>query len=388
MQAVIHLYRNKSRVFNMLEGLYKYCSDTDYMIDDILWLDESFRDLCDILQSRLLIFRMPEIKDMNLSMIEAAHTGTHRLDKLCDSVRQSVYGEVAGDVSPAALRSDTKEVTVLFSGGKDSAAVAFHYKKLGYKVHLYHAAGVNKAYGDEKRAAQRIADYLGCDLFIDNIRLEGTHRFIEHPLKNYVIANGALHYCLNKGYAPVLATGNFNRSILDMNEFEVCGGDCIEMWDAYKKIIQSVLPEFDLLVPLETNADTFEILRNDWELFSLAVSCMSPFRFREHWKHRTEQKYNVKIFENRCGCCWKCCLEAMWLMDNNEMQYDEPFYLHCIKILENTIKKETGSPADCLQDIWDNYMFYPLEQSKAYEQLMEYEVHHPMKRKKRRKKKK
>ena len=98
-------------------------------------------------------------------------------------------------------------------------------------------------------------------------------------------------------------------------------------------------------------------------------------------------KVGVKIFEHRCGCCWKCCLEAMWLMDNDEMDYDETFYMHCVHILDNTIRKETDAPADCLQDIWDNYMFYPIENSKAYKQLMEYEVHHPEKRKKRRKKK-
>ena len=372
----------------MLEGLYAYVSDTDYMFDDILWLDTSLKELCEILQSRLLIFRMPEIKDMHIPKIEATHTGSHRLDEASTNTNYAIQKEVAGSPSPDALRSDTKEVTVLLSGGKDSAAVAFYYKQLGYKVHLYHATGVNKAYGDEKNAAQRIADYLGCDLYIDRIKLEGTHRFIEHPLKNYVIANGALHYCLEKGYAPVLATGNFNKSILDLNEFEVCGGDCIEMWDVYNSIIQNILPEFRLEVPLETNADTFEILRNDWELFSLAVSCMSPFRFREHWKHRTEQKYGIRLFENRCGCCWKCCVESMYLMDIDSMEYNEEYYLHCVKILENTIKKETGYPPDTLQDIWDNYMFYPIEKSKAYDKLMEYEVHHPAEKKKKRRKKK
>lgn len=336
----------------MLEGLYAYVSDTDYMFDDILWLDESFRELCEVLHSRLMIFRMPEIKDMKIPKLE-----------------------IAGGADSNAPAHDNKEVTVLLSGGKDSAAVAFLYKQRGYKVHLYHAAGVNKAYGDEKKAAQRIADYLGCDLFIDDIQLHGTHRFIEHPLKNYVIANGALHYCLAKGYAPVLATGNFNKSILDVNEFEVCGGDCIEMWDIYNKIVQNIIPEFRLEVPLETNADTFEILRNDWQLFSLAVSCMSPFRFREHWKHRTEQKYGIRLFDNRCGCCWKDCLESMWAMDHDEMEYNETYYMHCVKILENTILKETGAPPESLQDIWDNYMFYPIEESKAYEQFEDYRIH-------------
>lgn len=339
MQRVIHEYRNKSRIFNMLEGLYAYVSDTDYMFDDILWLDESFTTICDILQEHLLIFRKPEIKTFNLPKISESTT------------------------------VPDNEITVCLSGGKDSAAVAYYYKQKGYKVHLYHATGVNKAYGDEKKAAQRIADYLGCDLFIDKIHLEGTHQFIEHPLKNYVIANGALHYALANGYAPVLAFGNFHKSVLDMNEFEVCGGDCIEMWYAYDEIIKTVLPGFRMEIPLETNADTFDILSNDWELFSMSVSCMSPFRFREHWKHRTEEKYNIRLFDNRCGCCWKCCVEAMWLMDFDKSIYDEDFYIHCVQTLARTIKKETGNKAESLQDVWDNYMFYPFEMCKAKEVL-------------------
>ena len=339
MQRVIHEYRNKSRIFNMLEGLYAYVSDTDYMFDDILWLDETFRPLCEVLDSNLVIFRKPEIKTFELPQIQC---------KKCD----------------------TGEITVCLSGGKDSAATAYYYKKKGYKVHLYHAAGVNKAYGDEKKAAQRIADYLGCDLFIDKIRLEGTHRFIEHPLKNYVIANGAIHYCLEMGYSPRISFGNFNKSTLDMNEFEVCGGDCIEMWDIYRQIIQKVLPEFDIEIPLETNADTFHLLQDDWQLFGMAVSCMSPFRFREHWKHRTEQKYGVRLFDNRCGCCWKDCMECAFLMDIGKMEYNETFYIHCMGILAKTVYKETGVKIYDIHDIWDNYMFYPIEQSKAYDILI------------------
>lgn len=335
MQRVIHEYRNRSRIFTMLEGLYAYVSDTDYMFDDILWLDESFTSLCDILQEHLLIFRKPEIKKFNFPEIE---------------------------YKPGK----EKEITVCLSGGKDSAAVAYYYKKKGYTVHLYHATGVNKAYGDEKKAAQRIADYLECDLFIDKILLSGTHKFIEHPLKNYVIANGALHYALAKGYAPVIAFGNFSKSILDMNEFEVCGGDCIEMWQVYEEIIKPVLPDFRIEIPLETNADTFDLLSEDWELFSMSVSCMSPFRFREHWKHRTEEKYNLRIFDNRCGCCWKCIVETTWLMDFDKMEYHEDFYLYGIGILAKTIYKETGNKEEDIQAVWDNYMFYPIEKSKAY----------------------
>lgn len=339
MQRVVHEYRNKSRVFNMLEGLYAYVSDTDYMFDDILWLDESFRSLCDILQEHLLIFRSPELKTFDLPKISR---------KKCDT-------------------NTKKEVVVCLSGGKDSAAAAYYYKMRGYKVHLYHATGVNKAYGDEKNAAKRIAEYLGCDLFIDRLQIVGTHRFIEHPLKNYTIANGAIHFALANDYEPNIVFGNFRKSILDMNEFEVCGGDCVEMWDAYTKIIRTVIPDFQLLLPLETNADTFELLTQDWQLFSMSVSCMSPFRFREHWKHRTENKFNIKLFDNRCGCCWKCCVEAMWLMDFDKMDYNEDYYIHCLEVLAKTIKKETGQWAESIDDIWENYMFYPINLSKAKE---------------------
>lgn len=333
MQIVLHEYRNQSRIFNMLESLYSYISDTD-SFEDVLWLDTSFKDVNDILQQYLLVYRQPRMREFSLPKI-----------------------------SNVATRK--KEITVCLSGGKDSAACAFYYKSLGYKVHLYHAANINKAYGDEKTAAKRIADYLGCDLFTERIQLKGHHRFIEHPLKNYIIANGAIHYCLAMGYAPVIAFGNFNQARLDTNPFEVCGGDCIEMWGAYKKIIHRVIPNFDIRIPLATNADTFRILEKDWKLFELSVSCMSPFRFRAFWKHRCEEQYNIRLFENRCGVCWKCCIEEMWLMDTGKMEYLMSYYMHCISILTSTIYRETGHKPT-YEEIWNNYMWYPIEQSKAF----------------------
>lgn len=344
MQRIIHQYQNSSRLFSMLEGVYAYISE-ERAYEDVLWLDNSFKALCDILESNLYLFTVPKLKHFDYE--ELPH-------KSCDA----------------------KEVVVLLSGGKDSAAAAYYYKKRGYDVHLYHAEGINKAYGDEKKAAQRIADYLGCDLFIDKLLAYGTHPFIEHPMKNYAIANGAIHYALREGFAPTLVTGNFNKSYLDLNEFEVCGGDCVEMWDAYEDIIRRIIPDFSVQLPLETNADTFKLLLEDTELLNLAVSCMSPYRFREHWKHRTEEKYNVRLLQNRCGCCWKCCIEAMWLMDIGRMDYNEEYYKHCIEILEKTIIKETGTQARSIHDLWENYIFYPMEQSKGYDWLSTYITMH------------
>ena len=341
MQKIAHLYTNKSPIFTMIEALYSYVSDMDYMFEEenVLWLDDSFKTLSDILNEYLPVYRKPKMKALDLKNVLYTFKN---------------------------LDTDSKgDVTVCLSGGKDSAAAAYYLKQQGYNVHLYHAVGVNKAYGDEKNAAKRIAEYLDCDLYIDVIKVIGLKSFIEHPLKNYIIANGAIHYAIAKHYAPVIAFGNFYKSTLEMNEFEICGGDCIEMWNAYKEIIRRVIPKFDILIPLATNADTFRILKNDWKLFSMSVSCMSPYRFREHWKHRAEQKFNVKLFDNRCGVCWKCCVENIWLMDNGDMVYNEAYFKHCLGILIYAILKETGNTVT-VEEAWDNYMFYPIKESHAY----------------------
>jgi len=173
MQRIIHEYTNKSRVFNMMENLYTYVSDCSEDMDEVLWLDKSFYTLIQILQSNIMNFNPPKLKPFDLPRVEAS-------------------------------RCDTREVTVCLSGGKDSAAVAFYYKKLGFKVHLYHMCGINRTYSDEKKAAQEIAKYLDCELFVDKVQVIGNSTFIEHPMKNYIIANGALHYCLANNYSPII----------------------------------------------------------------------------------------------------------------------------------------------------------------------------------------
>ena len=342
MQRIIHQYRNCSRVFTILEAMYSRLSDTEGICDDVIWVNESFRDLCEILSANMFEYQMPEFKDIHIPVV------------------------------PYDVQNN-KEITVCLSGGKDSAAVAWYYKVRGYTVHLYHVTGVNKAYGDEKKAAEKIAKYLGCDLLVDKILLSGTQPFIEHPMKNYVIANGAIHFCIARGYALNIAFGNFSGSHLDDNVFDVCAGDCVEMWNAYEQIVRVALPNFNLELPLETNADTFRLLKDDWQLFNLCVSCMSPFRFRAHWKHRTEEKYNVRIAENRCGCCWKCAVEELWLMDKGFMRYNEKFYRHCLGILIQTLFKEADTKED-LQTVWDNYMFYPILGSHAEKYLNGYRI--------------
>ena len=56
-------------------------------------------------------------------------------------------------------------------------------------------------------------------------------------------------------------------------------------------------------------------------------------------------------------------------MDNDYTEYNESYYLHCVGILVKTLCKETGEKITDIDFIWDNYMFYPIEKSKAYDIL-------------------
>ena len=56
-------------------------------------------------------------------------------------------------------------------------------------------------------------------------------------------------------------------------------------------------------------------------------------------------------------------------MDKGYEEYNEAFYFHGLGILAKTIYKETGEFEDDIQFVWDNYMFYPIEQSKAYDRI-------------------
>lgn len=343
MQTVIHEYANISPIFNQIEWLYTHISDTYHptpLVKHVL--DKSFIDLCEIFEDYIPDFGRVELIDYNLP----------KLDLLLD------YEEHKNET-----------IIVCISGGKDSVALTKYLIDKGYDVHLYHMKGINKVYPDEYRAVIDIANHFNVPYFIDTVTLSGSQRFVEHPMKNMIIANGALHYGLRKKISVNLAFGNFNESYLEYNDFAVCAGDCMDMWYAYEKIIRTIIPQFSMLIPFHNNKESLEIIERNIELLPLSISCMSPYRFREHWKKRTEKKYHVSLMEHRCGCCWKCALEAIYFMDKDAIEYNQEYYIHCIEILYANKVKETEMEDWSISDLWTEYLFYPIEESRAKEIL-------------------
>ena len=342
MQTVIHDYANVSPIFNQIEWLYTHISDNygKALISHVL--DTSFDDLYEILEEYIPGFSGIELKDYHLP----------ELDLLMD------YQEKAKD-----------NVIVCISGGKDSVALTKYLIDMGYNVYLYHMRGINKVYPDEYKAVIDVANYFNVPYYIDTVVLSGTQKFVEHPMKNMIIANGAIHYGIREKIGINLAFGNFNESYLEYNDFAVCAGDCMDMWYAYEKIIRTIIPHFTMMIPLHNNEESLEIIEKNLDLLPLSVSCMSPYRFREDWKKRTEKKYQIELMPHRCGCCLKCALEAIYFMDREVLPYNEAYYIHCIEILYNTKVKESGIKEWTLKELWNEYLFYPIQESRAWEKL-------------------
>lgn len=266
---------------------------------------------------------------------------------------------------PLKVTKHNDNMIVCFSGGKDSLATALHYKEKGYNVYLYHLRGINKCYPKEYEIAEKLAKKLGLPIIIQKVSLSGNHDYTEHPMKNMIIANLALSYAINNNLGYNIAFGNYYTSSLDADPFEVCGGDDIEMWKMYDKIISTIIPDFKMYIPLQNIQDSMKCLTQNVDLIPYISSCIGTYRFTKYYRQQNESKYKIQLLPNRCGSCWKCAYEYIYLSDKNILDYNEEYYKHCLQALKRTLKTETGITYT-LDEVWEHYFFYDKEESKYY----------------------
>lgn len=264
---------------------------------------------------------------------------------------------------PKLPKYNSKNIIVCFSGGKDSVATALHYKKLGYDVYLYHLRNINKAYPKEYENAEKLAKQLDMPLYIEEMTLSGNHIYTEHPMKNIIIASSALQFGIRNNIGIKIAFGNYYTALLKDNKFDVCAGDCRDMWAIYEHIIQHIIPKFKMYIPLRNIKTTLKTLETHKNLLSTCCSCISPYRYRDYWKAQNENKYNIKLPNYRCGNCWKCAVEYIYYTDNNIWRYNEEYYKHCLQVLyRNNIKENKTTYS--IYGLWNDYLFYPIKKSK------------------------
>lgn len=264
---------------------------------------------------------------------------------------------------------DSKNIIVCYSGGKDSFSVIKYYQKLGYNVYAYHIKGLNKTFYDEWEVAEKMAAELNVPLYIDKVSYKGNHVWIEHPLKNMIMVTMALTWGIKNKISTKIACGTFRTAFLEDVAFEICAGDCIDMWKLYDDLVNNIIPGFQVYVPNENFQTAYEMILKEPKYLPMTISCLTPNRFRNLFRNRTMHNYNINLMPYRCGCCWKCATEYIWFCDHDVLDFNKQYYIHCLEVLLNTLEQEMGYRIHSIEYVWKSYFFYSTKKSKAYKEL-------------------
>lgn len=334
MQLIQHNYKNIHPIFNDIEKLY-YLTSTRYLQKSLInpSLDVSLKPIYDL-------------------FTQYGYTGNIQW-------RQNPSNSLK-------LPSKKKNsIIVCFSGGKDSIAVIKRYMLEGYDIHLYHMKGINFTLTDEYLACQEFAKLWKLPLHIDEIKLKGHHDYVEHPMKNMIIANGALNYGIREGVGTNIAFGNYTSSTLDSDNFEYCGGDDIEMWQLYEDVISHIIPRFKINLVLNNLNDTLEEVCQYPTLMDMSISCLGRANLRQCKHDWVKNKYGIILPKHRCGQCYKCCIEYIYMADHNLQDYNKSYYEYCLKKLKQNVEVE-DSVTYTDEEVWNHYFFYGMKKSKYY----------------------
>lgn len=235
-------------------------------------------------------------------------------------------------INKAPIKKDS--VVILFSGGKDSVATVLLCKEKYDKVILYHVTGLNRSYPDEILNAQAIAEYLNLPLVVNKIKYDGKSELRVNPLKNQITGALALNYCILNNLTPNIAVGDVQSDHLDESVYDLDYSDTFEMWNSFSLDAQILYPDFHLEMPLKNTTHALKVVTQDLELFKLCGGCMSPKRFKGQLIKTNESKYNIKLYPYRCGSCYKCAIEYIYLVNNNLIEPNKEFYKHCLDIFK------------------------------------------------------
>lgn len=225
-----------------------------------------------------------------------------------------------------------------FSGGKDSVAAALLALEAGYRVTLYHLAGLNRGAPHELHVARALAEAMELPLLEDRMVVGGRNEYTELPVKNQLIlaamairgAGRALTYSMGvqKGDSVTAMTPDLDLS------------DAAEMFESVASFFEQQMSGWSFRSWTENETDSWlTILAREPRLLRLAVGCMAPTRYKGQYRRQNQAKHGLELYPNRCGSCPKCCQEYLVLWWHPEAlrphERSEGMYRHALAYMRS-----------------------------------------------------
>lgn len=235
------------------------------------------------------------------------------------------------------INFNNKKIIIGASSGLDSTYSALKYKDLGYEVILVHFKNLNKNYPKETEHIKSFANKNNFELYIINVENYGKDYFPDNPFKNELIFCALTEigiYCGTKNIM-IGATGTYH---IEDSKIGMSVTDAVENYETFINGLKFYYNNVCLLY-LNKDLTKYEIIKYILTFHKDSLediySCISPNRFVKMLHEKNENKYNIKLLKDRCGSCYKCCMEYILLYENDYYN-NKDFLNHCYEILGNS----------------------------------------------------
>lgn len=253
-------------------------------------------------------------------------------------VNKGAKPDIYHDLPPG----DKTPVIVGFSGGKDSLASTIKLMRAGYIPHLYHVAGINKAYPTEIVAAETLADKLNLQFGASNVIVGGHSDYIENPVKNQYILDMMVLFGTRLGVNHY-AQGNLLNDTVDEQDLSSGYSDSLEMYDAIEPYLKTINPDYQFHTLLKDDTDSLlTIIDYNINLLPYVQSCMMPLRYRKQHNARVREKYKLELMPGSCGHCYKCGIEYLHLAATRNVPENINYIDYCFELLVRELSKARG----------------------------------------------
>lgn len=229
---------------------------------------------------------------------------------------------------------NNNQIIIGSSGGLDSTYAILKAIDDGRNVTLVHFQNLNKNYPKETEHIKSLAIHKNLKLYIINVKHYDKDYFPDNPFKNQLIlcALSEIGSLLNIKNIMLGATGTYHitDSVIGINVT-----DTIENYNTFLNGLKLYYPQINIIY-LPSNITKYKmmkyIINNHPDIINDIYSCISPNRFVKMLHDQNENKYNIKLLKDRCGSCYKCCMEYIYLYECGYYNNIE-FLNHCYHIL-------------------------------------------------------